>query len=252
MYAYPNNPTIRDPKTRLSFTGYAGRVAGFFLGGDMRTCSIKGCENKHNAKGYCQKHYVRFKKHGDPLYTKRNSNPPEYCTVKDCERKHYALGYCTLHHSRFKRNGNPLIGGRSYEMHGKHGTPEYKIWGGIIQRCSNERDTAYKYYGARGITVCDRWRKSFIAFLKDMGLKPFPSAEIERANNIGNYDPDNCYWTTHEKNCQNRRTTKISLETAKEIRKLYTTGKYYQEELANIYDVHNSTISRIVTNRGWI
>lgn len=70
MYAYPDNPTIKYPKTRLSFTGYAGRVAGFFFGGIMRICSIEDCVNKHHAKGFCNLHYRRWLKYGNPMLYK--------------------------------------------------------------------------------------------------------------------------------------------------------------------------------------
>src|SRR5688572_14590197 len=53
-------------------------------------------------------------------------------------------------------------------------TPEYEIWSSMIKRCENPRHQAFADYGGRGITVCDRWRQSFSAFLEDMGPRPSP------------------------------------------------------------------------------
>jgi hypothetical protein len=84
-------------------------------------------------------------------------------------------------------------------------TRVYRIWAGMINRCHNDRHHSHKKYGAKGITVCDRWRNSFAAFLEDMGLPPFPKATIDRfPNNKGNYEPGNCRWATMLQ--QNRNT----------------------------------------------
>lgn len=82
---------------------------------------------------------------------------------------------------------------------------EYAAWGAMIQRCTNPRHPRWKYYGARGITVCARWRQSFDAFLADMGRKPHPSLTLDRRNNDGHYEPGNCRWATWTEQRANRR-----------------------------------------------
>jgi len=76
----------------------------------------------------------------------------------------------------------------------------------MIQRCRNPKSPAYRYYGARGIDVCKRWRDSFVAFLSDMGPRP-SRASIERRDNDGDYEPGNCYWATRKQQMRNTRAT---------------------------------------------
>lgn len=78
--------------------------------------------------------------------------------------------------------------------HGKHGIPEYEIWKSMKQRCHNENAKDYHFYGARGISVCEKWRDSFDAFIEDIGYRPGKDYSIERINVNGNYAPGNVKW----------------------------------------------------------
>lgn len=75
----------------------------------------------------------------------------------------------------------------------------------MIARCHNPKDASFVRYGARGISVCQRWRDSFSAFLEDMGDKPVPSMSLDRVDNDGPYSKDNCRWTTQREQRRNSR-----------------------------------------------
>lgn len=93
--------------------------------------------------------------------------------------------------------------------HGLSRTLEYRIWRGMITRCTNPNRESWKKYGGRGISVCARWRSSFESFLADMGPRPSPRHSIEREDNDGNYEPGNCRWATATEQGRNTRRTKL-------------------------------------------
>jgi len=108
-------------------------------------------------------------------------------------------------------------------------------------RCHTTSSSNYHRYGAKGIRVCKRWRKSFKYFLKDMGLPPTLKHSIDRIDGAKGYSKSNCRWATSEEQSANIKTNK-----------LYSfNGKTLNERAwARATGLHRSTIrSRI--RMGW-
>lgn len=97
--------------------------------------------------------------------------------------------------------------GKENKTHGMALTPTYQAWHAMKQRCLNPKHRAWKNYGGRGITVCDRWANSFENFYADMGDKP-KNHSLERKDNNKGYLPENCCWATSKMQASNRRTNR--------------------------------------------
>lgn len=93
--------------------------------------------------------------------------------------------------------------------HGMSRTKIYRTRAGMIGRCSDENHPQYHNYGGRGISVCKRWLESVEDFIADVGLSPFPGAQIDRIDVNGNYEPENVRWVSSKVNNRNKRNNRI-------------------------------------------
>lgn len=211
-------------------------------------CLVEGCNNKHFGKGYCNKHYSRLKRNGT-LETKTMIDHPKECTVEGCTNKYHAKGLCIKHYNRYLKYDDTSY--TKTEKHSKNNTTEYYVWSHMKARCYNPNNKKYHRYGGRGITVCDRWKNSFLNFYEDMGDRPEGKNQIDRINNDGNYEPTNCRWVTYAENNRNRSTTKLTIEKAREIREKYKNEAITQTELSHIYLVSIAVINQIIHNKIW-
>lgn len=107
---------------------------------------------------------------------------------------------------------------RPRQFHGMTGTRIYMIWKNIIARCTRATDKRYARYGARGITVCDKWQ-AFNGFYEDMGDPPGPEYEVDRIDGTKGYEPGNCRWATPHHQCMNRVKQKPGQSRFKGVRK---------------------------------
>lgn len=88
-----------------------------------------------------------------------------------------------------------------------HESPTYRTWLAMLNRCTNPKQGNYRYYGGRGISVCERWT-TFAHFLADVGERP-SGATLDRINNDIGYEPSNCRWSQHTVQMRNTRSNRM-------------------------------------------
>lgn len=132
--------------------------------------------------------------------------------------------------------------GKERATHGMSRSLIYKIWGSMKSRCENARDRAYIHYGARGISVCERWSNSFEYFYEDVGDPPSGKYSLDRIDNNGNYEPGNVRWANATQQARNRRSNFVIAFNGKTM-----TATDWGEHLG----IRPQTITQRIRRDGW-
>lgn len=124
----------------------------------------------------------------------------------------------------------------------------------MMSRCHNPNNQDYYNYGARGIWVCEEWKKNTDSFCEWALINGYQDdLSIERIDSGRGYSPDNCKWADPLDQGRNTRRVKMTLENAIKIRSQYSAIPCYSTilNLAKEYSVSNATIYLIVQNKTW-
>ena len=120
------------------------------------------------------------------------------------------------------------------KTHGMTKTPLAQVWSNMMRRCYDSKNKAFKFYGAKGISVCPEWHR-LEGFLSDMQASFQPGLWLDRISSKGNYEPKNCRWATVEEQ-QNNRSDNVILDTP--------LGKMTQAQAARAFGIPRSTFNR--------
>jgi hypothetical protein len=113
---------------------------------------------------------------------------------------------CGCHKNELARQRGVACAKHGCARHNGEANPTYTTWVAMLARTTNAARHNFKYYGGRGIAVCERW-KSFENFLADMGERP-AGTTLDRIDVNGNYEPGNCRWADAKTQIANRRISK--------------------------------------------
>lgn len=116
----------------------------------------------------------------------------------------------------------------------------YWVWADMVARCKNPKHKAYKNYGGRGVTVCERWKNS-AHFIADMDPRP-EGGMLERENNALGYGPDNCRWATRKEQNSNRRNCIYVNDNGERVT---------LKEFCRRYDMPYRPVAKRISAQGW-
>lgn len=169
---------------------------------------------------------------------------------KICERyfKHLKSGASkSCGHQNWKENCRQIgKGNLKYTNFNVADTRLYSTWKNMKKRCYCKNNERYKNYGARGIKICDEWLNDFMSFYNwaiNNGYKE--NLTIDRINNDGNYEPNNCRWATAKQQANNRRKLKTSRYLT------YKNKSQTVTEWCKEYNINYSTLSCRINKLKW-
>ncbi len=152
-------------------------------------------------------------------YAGRNRTSAQWLCKCQCGNEVVVIGNKLRNgHTKSCSCAQKEVVGALNRTHGKRFSSEYQSWKAMRERCNYAGSISYSNYGAKGVTVCERWQNSFANFLADMGLKPDKTYTIDRTDNSKGYSPDNCTWATkREQGANTTRNRRIVFNNQEKI-----------------------------------
>jgi len=148
-----------------------------------------------------------------------------------------------------KRKRGCLLCGN--KKHGLNKHPLYSVWHSMKTRCYVKKNRAYKWYGGRGIAICNEWLNDVRCFYDWALANGFVHGlQLDRINNEGNYEPNNCRFVSSKVNIRNSRHIKLTIDDVKSIKFLIYKGvepKY----IAKLYHITKEHVYNIKHNKSW-
>lgn len=226
------------------------------------TCSVKSCDTQKKSLGFCERHYLRYRRHGDPLGGRSDVYKPEgvNCEHQGCEKPIYSKGFCIAHYTRLRRHGTSGGGTTCkgaplewIEEHSTHHGADCLTW---------------PYAKARGygtLTINGRMRVASNYMCEVVHGAP-PTSKHECAHSCGKghlgcTNPDHLRWATRSENLLERRdhntvpigsnssTSKLKEDQVIVIRSLQ--GKERSDDIAERFGVSRALIYRIWNRELW-
>lgn len=133
------------------------------------------------------------------------------CEAPECKRRARSgsAAHCEAHYYRLRRKSKTPFGLiENRDFHDMSNSAEYRAYKSAKNRCTNKKVSSYKYYGARGISMCPKWN-TFSAFYKDMGSRPSDKHSLDRIDVNKGYSKQNCRWVTRIEQMNNKRSNLV-------------------------------------------
>lgn len=231
----------------------------------MRTelkCLVDGCEKHQHSKGYCEAHYRRMKKYGDPLRGGLLKRQGAICKVDGCENKATLHDYCRNHYQMWKKNGSPLI------RKSPKGDAQ-TFYRDVLLPFAGDECLTWPFSrdgdGYGKLWMAGKNGKAHRFACIDMsGPPPFEDAEVAHScgnGHLGCVNPKHLRWATTKENADDRAihgrnqigaknvNSKLTEDDVREIRRLY--GSMSQEAISQKFGVSQAAISATLIGRTW-
>jgi len=166
--------------------------------------------------------------------------------LKFREGKVNLLKNCHSCASKLMRTGD-----KNWKKHGGTGTLLHQVWWGMKQRCVYKNHRNFALYGGRGIRVCPEWTDSFVSF-RDWALERGyqKGLVLDRKNNDGNYEPNNCRWVSTFNSCANKRNNVLNVANAMIVKDLAWRG-VTPKVIGALFNISTAYVSSIKQGHAW-